>query len=173
MAKQLTIGEKIKALRLAKGLSVPAFAKKYNLNKENLHTKPSRHEDYVELEKILFMENVPRATMLNEEEAAYDQPKKDNKSKELHSSSRAMDTIYTLSESNKIAIQTNADLAALLKAVTEKSTAGSTADTLKDVYAKLDNLLAMIAAVAAGERYESQQEAIATLGRKFYLNAGT
>lgn len=55
------LGERLKQFRRQKGLSVAAFSKKYNINKDNLYkwekgTKPSDYKDAIELERILFME---------------------------------------------------------------------------------------------------------------------
>lgn len=67
MDKELTIGQKIRVLRKAKGLSVEEFAAKHNLNKANLYkwetgTKPSDPEDFIKLENILKLESVPHET---------------------------------------------------------------------------------------------------------------
>ncbi len=184
MTKELTIGEKIRQLRIAKGLSVPAFAAKYNLNKANLYkwesgTKPSHHEDYIELEKILFSENNKTKNMANEEEQEYKSKNKDVKSKDLHGTDKTMETVYSLAESNKtlvdshkLLVETNANLVGMIK-VMSKTTGSVAQDIQKDVYAKLDNLLEAIAEVASGKKYHSKQEALATLGKNFYESTGS
>ncbi len=84
----------------------------------------------------------------------------------------ASESSKILAESQKQLVATNAELVTMYKN-NRNATGGSEPDITKDVYAKLDNLLEVIASVAAGERYESKQEALATLGRNFYLSSGS
>jgi len=184
MAQQKTIGERIKAFRLSKGLSVPAFAKMYNLNKANLYkweggTKPSHYEDGIELEKILFSETIPNNNVLNDGEATYKTTKKSIKSKDLQNPNKAIETVYNLAESNKtlvdshkLLVETNANLVSMIKSIT-KTIGDSGQDNAAGVEAKFDVLLEAIAEVAAGKRYHSKQEAVATLGKLFYARSGS
>ena len=82
---------------------------------------------------------------------------------------KAIETVNTLAESNKLAIQTNADLAAMLKAAmggVPTENAGS--ETLKAFDAKLDAVLEAVAEVGSGKRYHSPEEARAAIGRRYF-----
>lgn len=62
------IGLRLRTLRTSEGLSVPKFAAKYNINKENLYkwekgTIPSDPKEYKYLESIL--ETIPEGTYNN------------------------------------------------------------------------------------------------------------
>ena len=84
---------------------------------------------------------------------------------------RAMETLYSLAESNKVLVETNAELAGMLKSVFYKATGGYRQDIPTDVYSKLDNLLEVLAEVGSGKKWRSKEEALATLGKRFYVDS--
>jgi len=135
--------------------------------------------DIQELNKIhkvkFSSKNVPeRLNSLEMHEDQTEYQKGDNKSNALNTSKdRAMDTLYSLAESNKILVATNAELAGMLKSVFYKTTAGADQGNPSDVLSKLDTLLEVIAEVGSGKKWRSKQEAIATLGKRFYADSGT
>jgi len=75
-----------------------------------------------------------------------------------------------LAESQRQLVNTNAELVNLYK---EKSTGNAGQGNAADVEAKFDVLLEAIAEVASGKKYHSKQEAVATLGKRFYARSGS
>lgn len=83
----MTIGEKIKAFRKQRKLSVAKFALMYGLSQDNLYkwekgTKPSDPDDYKRLEKILennpdSLSNISNANIIGEPVSTYTSKKKE------------------------------------------------------------------------------------------------
>jgi len=75
-----------------------------------------------------------------------------------------------LAESQKQLVNTNAELVSLYK---HSATGNADEGKSADVQSKLDTLLEAIAEVAAGKKFHSKQEALATIGKKFYERSGS
>lgn len=75
-----------------------------------------------------------------------------------------------LAESQKQLVNTNAELVTLYK---QNATGSADQDKSVGVQSKLDTLLEAIAEVASGKKYHSKQEALATIGKKFYEHSGS
>lgn len=189
MNKTLPLGERIKKFRLSKGLSAKAFADKYDLILANLYkwekgTRPSDYDDMLKIESILSRQNSDITHLVNEPQAEYktETPKEREMNdymalKSIAESNRmlaesqmiAAESAKILAESQRQLVNTNADLVMLYR----QTTVGAGSGNVANVQAKLDMLLVTIAEVASGKKYHSKEEALATMGKRFYESSGS
>lgn len=104
------------------------------------------------------------------------------KGKETRHTNLALDTVYSLAESNRVLadnntiiaqsqlklVETNSELAIMLKEVFKKTTVSAVSETESTSDAKFLGLLEVIAEIGVGHKWKSKQEGLALLGNKFY-----
>lgn len=169
MTKMKTIGEKLKEFRESKGLNVKEFARLYDLVLANLYkwekgTQPNQ-EDYLKLERIISSNGKSGSSV------APEQPKREVSS---------IETMSTIAESNKIIAESNRILAeANEKLVVSNANLVSMLidDSPSNIYSaaesKWHKFLELLAEVASGKRFDSKEEAIASMGTIFSADDNT
>lgn len=181
-------GNEIKRLRIKAQKSAAEVAALMGVNAERLRkweqrdVDPKDSADINRVEKF-FGTSLDNLSKLNEFDFGQDGTKRDSGEEYWHEKNDLTNqTILNLAESNRIMAEANkvqseanriqAESNRLLsesnKQLVDYITAGAGAEIPANVAARFEDLLELIAEVASGSKFHSQQEAAAVLRKRFY-----